>query len=118
MSVGPGARADDLPKGVRIFELRELDQLPVPIVRVAPEYPQDMHNLEISGQVIVDFIVDANGDVQDATPFSSTQYRFEDKAVQAVSQWKFRPGLWHGHAVACHARIPIKFTLLDRDHSK
>ena len=111
----PRAAADAPAKGVRIFELKELDQLPVPIVTVAPDYPDDMRKFEISGQVMLDFIVDANGDVRDAHPFSSTQYRFEDNAVKAVSQWKFKPGKWHGRSVTTHVRMPIKFTLSDKD---
>ena len=62
-----------------------------------------------------DKVVDANGDVRDAHPFSSTQYRFEDNAVKAVSQWKFKPGKWHGRSVTTHVRMPIKFTLSDKD---
>ena len=65
----------------------------------------------ISGEVLVDFIVDTNGDVRNAFAAHSSQREFEATAVQAVTKWKFRPGRKNGHAVFTHMQVPIVFTL-------
>jgi protein TonB len=61
--------------------------------------------------VVVDFIVDANGDVQNAFAVKMSQREFESAAVQAVSKWKFKPGKKGGRAVNTHMQVPIVFTL-------
>jgi protein TonB len=70
-----------------------------------------MRRAGISGQVVVDFIVDVNGNVRNAFAASSSQREFESSAVQAVSKWKFRPGKRGGHTVNTHMQVPIVFTL-------
>ena len=70
-----------------------------------------MRRAGISGEVVVDFIVDTNGEVRNAFAFHSSQREFEAAAVQAVSKWKFRPGRKNGHAVFTHMQVPIVFTL-------
>ena len=100
-------------KGIRIFDLNELDQIPVETFTVTPNYPPDMRRFSIAGEVVVDFIVDTNGDVHDAYAFSSTQHEFEANAVLAVSKWRFKPGKSGGHSVVTHMQVPIQFTLND-----
>ena len=102
-------------KGIRIFDLNELDQTPVETFTVDPIYPPDMRRFGIAGQVVVDFIVDTNGGVHDAYAFSSTQHEFEANAVLAVSKWRFKPGKAGGHSVVTHMQVPIQFTLNDGD---
>ena len=61
--------------------------------------------------VVVDFLVDTNGDVQNAYAVKSSQREFEAAAVQAVSKWKFKPGKKGGRNVITHMQVPIVFTL-------
>ena len=57
------------------------------------------------------FIVDTNGDVQNAYAIRSSQREFEASAIQAVSKWKFKPGRKGGRDVPTHMQVPIVFTL-------
>ena len=59
----------------------------------------------------MDFLVDTNGDVQNAYAIRSSQREFEAAAVQAVSKWKFKPGRKGGRDVITHMQVPIVFTL-------
>lgn len=102
-------------QGMEIFDISKLDQIPQPIVQVRPQYPFEMRRAGISGQVVVDFIVDTNGLVHNAFAASSTQRDFEASAVQAVSKWRFRPGRKGGRAVNTHMQVPIVFTLNAED---
>lgn len=99
----------------RVFDLSQLDRQPQAVVQGDPIYPFEMRRAGISGQVVVNFIVDAQGNVQDAYAVSSTQREFEQAAVLAVSKWRFRPGQKGGHAVATRMQIPIVFSLNNSD---
>jgi protein TonB len=102
-------------KGMEVFDISKLDQIPVATVQVRPQYPFEMRRAGISGQVVVDFIVDTSGLVHNAYAASSTQRDFESSAVQAVSKWRFRPGRKGGRAVNTHMQVPIVFTLNAED---
>jgi protein TonB len=94
-----------------VYELSKVDQLPQAIVQVPPDYPLSMRSGGISGQVLVDCIVDAKGDVKHAYAAKSTRPQFELAAVLAVNKWKFQPGERHGRAVSTHVQVPILFSL-------
>ena len=109
----PTARQSGLGRGIEVFDISKLDQQPQPKFQAKPVYPFEMSRAGISGEAIVEFIVDSNGDVRNAFAVRSTQREFEQSAVQAVSKWKFRPGKKGGRAVNTRMQIPIVFTLND-----
>ena len=47
-------------------------------------------------EAVADFVVDAQGAVQNAVALRSTHPEFGASAVQAVSKWKFKPGKKRG----------------------
>ncbi|MCR6656058.1 MAG: TonB family protein [Opitutus sp.] len=109
----PQGRPSGLGKGIEVFDISQLDQQPQPRFRAQPQYPFDMKRQGITGEVLVEFIVDTNGDVRNAYAVRSTQREFEASAVQAVSKWKFRPGKRGGRVVNTRVQQPISFTLND-----
>ena len=109
----PQGRPGGLGKGIEIFDISKLDQVPVPRVRVQPQYPFEMRRAGITGDVLVEFIVDANGDVRNAFAVRSSQREFETAAVQAVSKWKFKPGRKGGRPVNTRMQQPITFSLAE-----
>ncbi|MGH7947560.1 MAG: TonB family protein, partial [Opitutaceae bacterium] len=98
-------------KSGQVFGISMLDQTPVARFQSRPQYPFEMRRAGISGEVVVDFVVDTNGDVQNARPIRSSQQEFEAAAVQAVSKWKFKPGRKGGSDVLTHMQVPIVFSL-------
>jgi protein TonB len=106
-----GAGGHGLGKGIEVFDISKLDQVPVAKFQARPQYPFEMRRSGVAGEVVVDFIVDTNGDVRNAYAARSSQREFEAAAVQAVSKWKFRPGKKGGRAVNTHMQVPIVFTL-------
>ncbi len=96
-----------------VFDLNNLDQVPMPRLQSKPVYPFEMRRAGITGTVTVGFIVDANGDAQNAYAISSTQREFESSAILAVSKWKFRPGRKGGRAVNTRMQVPIVFSIAD-----
>jgi protein TonB len=96
----------------QIFDLKDLDQQPSARgMHGAPVYPSEMKRNGITGQVIVLFVVDANGDVRDVTIVSSTHREFETPAIQAVQKWKYRAGRRAGKAVNVRMQIPFQFNM-------
>jgi protein TonB len=111
----PGDRDMSHFRNVEVFDISKLDQQPVPRLQGKPQYPFEMKRAGIAGEVVVDFIVDSNGDVQNAYALRSSQREFEAPAVQAVSKWKFKPGKKGGRNVNTHMQVPIVFSLNDGD---
>lgn len=109
----PQGRPGGLGQGIEIFDPSKLDQQPQARAKVPPQYPFEMRRAGITGEVLVEFIVDANGDVRNAFAVRSTQREFETAAVQAVSKWKFRAGRKGGRPVATRMQQPITFSLAE-----
>lgn len=107
----PGNRDFSNFNGMRVFDPSMLDQQPVPQFQARPQYPFEMRRAGIAGEVTVDFIVDPEGNVQNAYALKSSQHEFEAAAVQAVSKWKFKAGRKGGRSVPTHMQVPIVFTL-------
>ncbi len=82
-----------------LLPLNSLDRKPAAIVRRSPAYPAGLRAANISGSVVVSFIIDTEGKVQDARAVQSTHYAFEEAAVAAIREWQFDPGLKDGHSV-------------------
>jgi protein TonB len=106
----PPDRAYGDPKD-RPFELSQLDNPPIVRYQARPDYPYSLKQQGITGEVLVDFIVDSSGDVRNAAAVRSDNRDFDDSACKAVSKWKFKPGRRNGHAVVTHMQVPIVFTL-------
>ncbi len=94
-----------------IYDISKLDRTPVPRFQARPQYPFEMRRAGVSGEVVVDFIVDATGEVQKAFALRSSRPEFEEAAVQAVSKWKFNDGPKGGRQVGTHMQVPIVFSL-------
>lgn len=96
-----------------VFDPSKLDQQPVARFQASPTYPYELKRQGITGEVIVDFIVDTNGNVRNATALPGSNADFSASAAAAVSKWKFRPGRKANHAVFTHMQVPIEFRLQD-----
>jgi len=96
-----------------LFDISNLDQIPVVRFQIGPKYPYQLSRAGIGGQVMVAFIVTSNGDVVDAYAVSSTHTEFEQPAVDAVMRWKFRPGKKAGRAVNTKMKQPLLFSIED-----
>ena len=111
MNIVPEIRDPNMFRGMKVFDPSMLDQQPAPRFQAKPQYPFEMRRAGIAGEVVVDFIVDDKGDVQNAFALRSSQREFEAAAVQAVSKWKFKAGRKSGREVPTHMQVPIVFTL-------
>jgi TonB family protein len=102
-------RAAQAQSRAEVFSIAQLDRAPSPRFQARPQYPAEMRAAGTGGEVVVDFVVNAAGDVVNAIALRSTQREFEAAAVEAVSKWKFKAGQKGGHDVATHMQVPIVF---------
>jgi len=94
-----------------LFDISQLDQIPVATYRAIPTYPYELKRNGTEGTVTVGFICDTEGNVRDAYIVNSTNRGFDAPAVQAVSKWKFKPGKRGGKVVNTRMSVPIVFNL-------
>ncbi len=86
------------------------DVRPVPVKTPPPEFPSDMQRQGISGVVAVRVVIDEKGAVEECSVSKSSHAEFEQAAVNAVKNWKFKPASKAGVAVKVSVVIPIKFS--------
>lgn len=109
-SVAQQARAEEA-RQARAALLAQLDRTPVARHQVRPQYPAEMRAAGVTGEVLVDFIVDSAGEVKEAKVRKASRPEFEAAAVEAVSNWKFSPGQKSSRAVATRMQVPMVFAI-------
>jgi TonB family protein len=62
---------------------------------------------------VLSVVVDANGEPRDIRIVRPLGMGLDQKAVEAVSKWHFKPGMKDGAPVAVQATIEVNFRLLD-----
>ena len=77
---------------------------------VPPVYPSIAKLSRISGDVVVDALIDANGNVK-STKVLSGPVMLQQAATETVRQWKYEPARLDGQAVAMHLTVTVKFRL-------
>lgn len=85
------------------------DEAPTPLQTRAPAYPQDLKRDGVSGIVSITVTIDESGNVTKAVVAKSSHAGFEQAAIEAVSQWKFKPAKKSGQAVAVSVVLPVRF---------
>ncbi len=85
---------------------------PVVIHRVEPDYPDEARKAKFQGSVLVAVEVDENGRVRSLRVVKAAGLGLDEKALEAVRQWRFRPATSDGRPVAVPAQIEVSFHLL------
>ncbi|HSU29632.1 MAG TPA: energy transducer TonB [Bryobacteraceae bacterium] len=85
---------------------------PQVVSKVEPEYSEEARKAKYSGSVLLSLIIDANGMPRDIKVIRPLGLGLDEKAIEAVSHWRFRPGMKGGRPVATQANIEVNFRLL------
>jgi periplasmic protein TonB len=85
---------------------------PTLLFRVEPEYSEEARKAKWQGTVLLSVIVDEMGRPSHLSVLRSLGLGLDQKAIDAVSQWKFKPGQKGGKAVPVIATIEVNFRLL------
>jgi TonB family protein len=76
---------------------------------VEPVYPDALRFTDVTGDVLVEFIVDTTGQVRNAKIVRSDHPLFSDRALEAIARWRFHPGRKDGRLVNTRMQVPIHF---------
>jgi len=82
------------------------------IYKVEPEFSEDARKAKHQGVVVLSIEVDASGNVRNIRVLQSLGLGLDEKASEAVTRWRFRPGLFDGKPVATEATVQVNFQLL------
>ena len=94
------------------FNLKQVDQPPVPIQKINPEFPTVARKLGTAGSVVVKFLVKTDGSVIRASILEANpEGLFDQSALDAIQKWRFTPGIYQGNAVATWVILPVHFRL-------
>ncbi|MCE5307401.1 MAG: energy transducer TonB [Acidobacteriales bacterium] len=82
------------------------------VFKVEPEYSEEARKAKFQGSVLLSIIVDPSGKPRDVRVIRTCGLGLDEKAVEAVMKWRFRPGLKDGKPVPVAATVEVNFRLL------
>lgn len=80
--------------------------------KVEAQYTPEARDAKIQGTVLMAIEIDEEGIVRYITVLRPLELGMTQKAMEAVGQWKFRPGTKEGRPVRVQANVEINFRLL------
>jgi TonB family protein len=84
---------------------------PRPIYDPDPEYSEEARHAKYQGTVLLWVIVGPDGRPHDIRVQRSLGMGLDEKAIEAVRQWKFEPSMKDGHPVAVQVNVEVSFRL-------
>jgi protein TonB len=84
---------------------------PVTITRVDPIYNEPARRARIQGLVIIEAVIDRQGNVTEARVLKPLPLGLDLAALEAVKKWKFRPGTLNGQPVPVYYNLTVNFQL-------
>ena len=97
------------------FNMNEVDQPPRVIRAFPPQYPYLAKRDNITGRIVLKFVVDVDGTAKEAEVVQAEPPEvmdiFQEAALKAVERYKFKPAVKNGKDVLCIVKLPIVFNL-------
>lgn len=76
------------------------DRRAMPVVRIPPHYPQRALRLGIEGWVLLEFTINAAGDVEGVRVVDSEPPdTFDRESIRAIQGWKYQPKVVNGRPI-------------------
>jgi TonB family protein len=85
---------------------------PIPIYKPEPEYSEEARKAKFQGSVLLSIIIDENGRTRDIKVIKPLGLGLDEKAIEAVQKWRFKPSMKDGKPVAVMANVEVNFRLL------
>lgn len=84
---------------------------PTIIDRFDPQYTEVARRARIQGIVIIEAVIDRQGNVTEARILKGLPMGLDNEALSAIKRWKFRPGTLNGQPVPVYYNLTINFRL-------
>jgi TonB family protein len=95
-----------------VFKIGNGVAAPVLLYKLEPSYSFEARAAKVQGTVVLSVVVGTDGKAADVQLRKSVGYGLDEQAVNAITQWKFKPGMRDGMAVPVQASIEVNFRLL------
>ena len=82
---------------------------PAPLRKVDPKYPPTLINDHVEGEVVLYAVIRRDGSVDSIQLVRGIDEQLDANAMNAFSQWKFRPAMLQGEPVELEAIVHIPF---------
>jgi len=114
----PGSPFDG--HGIEVAPVAELDtprvlspemKPPLAVYRPAPAYPELARTVRRQGTVIIEAVIDRQGNVVDARLLRDAGLGLGEAALQAVRTWRYQPATLDGRPVTVYLTVTINFEL-------
>ena len=84
---------------------------PQVIYQVEPEFSEEARKAKVAGNVLVNLWVDTNGNPSHVHVIRGVGMGLDEKAVEAVKQYKFKPAMENGKPVLVELNIEVNFQI-------
>jgi len=85
---------------------------PEPIFRPDAEYTDEARKAQLSGKAVLTLVVETDGTTSDIEVAKALGMGLEQKAVEAVRQWRFKPATMAGRPVRMRVNVEVAFRLM------
>jgi TonB family protein len=106
--VGPGSGANH---GGGVYSVGNGVSAPVPIYEVDPEFSDEARRAKYQGVVALQIVVDTKGLPENIQVVRHLGMGLDQKAIEAVKQYRFKPAMYHGHPVPVSIIVEVDFHL-------
>ena len=106
---GPGSGGN---VGGGVYRIGGGVSAPLPLLKIDPDYSEEARKAKFQGTVVLSIVVDDKGNPRDIKVVRPLGLGLDQKAIEAVEKWRFRPGMKDGRPVAVSATIEVNFRLL------
>jgi TonB family protein len=108
IGLGPGSGANT---GGGVFRVGGGVSAPNPVYKPEPEFSEEARKAKYQGAVTVVCVVGPDGRVRDVQIARPLGMGLDEKAIEAVKQWRFEPAKKDGVPVAVRIQIDVDFHL-------
>jgi TonB family protein len=94
-----------------VYKVRDGVKPPRATYSPDPEFSEEARRQKVQGAVLLDIIVTSAGKPERIKVVQGRGYGLDEKAVEAVSQWKFKPATKDGKPVSVEIAVEVDFNL-------
>ena len=97
--------------GEGVFRIGEITDPPTILFKVDPQYSEEARKARYQDTGVFEAIIRSDGTVKILRVVRSIDFGLDENAIQALKQWKFRPGMRNGQPVDVVLNIEVNFNL-------
>ncbi len=99
------------PDAEQVYQVGGAVKAPKVIYAPDPEYDDAARKAKLSGTVLLSIVVTKEGLTRDVKVVKSLSKGLDQKAIEAVSRWTFKPAIKDGEPVAVQLKVETSFRI-------